>query len=410
MSNETYQNERMAKAKKVLLGNYRQQPINLIRGEGMHLYDATGRRFLDMTAGIAVCSLGHAHPELRDAISKQANLLLHTSNLYYNDQQIEAAAQITSRCFADRVYFCNSGAEANEAALKCARRYQHIVQKKENRNKIISTHKSFHGRTMATVSITGQEKYRKGFGPLLSDIEFVDYGDIDSARKALEKEDACCIIVEPIQAEGGIVVPPKGYLKGLRELCDKTGTVLIFDEVQTGIGRTGQWFAHQWEDVVPDIMTLAKALGGGVPIGAIACTDESAKGLKFFEGHAVAHASTFGGNPLACAAAVAVLETIECQGLLQNCLMASEYLRRKLNALVDRHKEICLEVRGRGLLLGIALNQPAGPVMHTCRELGVLFSVAGGTVLRFAPPLIIKQNHIDHAVEVVDQVLSDMVH
>src|ERR1051325_7023802 len=232
-----------------------------------------------MTAGIAVCGLGHAHPAFTARITEQLARLIHVSNLYFNDQQILAARAITERSFADRVFFCNSGAEANESALKLARRYQAVVAGAPQRTTVVSTHGSFHGRSIATVSVTGQAKYRDGFGPLFGPVEFIPFGDLEAAAKALEAPTACAMIVEPIQAEGGIVVAPPGYLAGLRRLCDDTGTILIFDEVQTGVGRTGMWFGHQHDDVAPDVMTLAKGLGGGIPIGAVACSEKAAAGL-----------------------------------------------------------------------------------------------------------------------------------
>lgn len=400
---------RIEAARRVLVQNYRQQPMVLARGQGVELFDVAGRRYLDMTSGIAVCALGHNHPALRRVIADQAGQLLHASNLYFIEQQIAAAEAITERSFADRVFFCNSGAEANEAALKLARRYQHVVAGKPERNLIVSTHGSFHGRSLATIAITGQEKYRTGFGPLIEPVTMVPFGDLEAARRVLEPETACCFIVEPIQAEGGIVVPPPGYLAGLRKLCDETGTILIFDEVQTGVGRTGKWFGHQWEDCEPDVMSLAKALGGGVPIGAIACSEKAAAGLAFREGSAVPHASTFGGNALACAAAACVLETIEAEGLLENCQMAGDYLERCLRDLAARHPERCAEVRGRGLLRGVVVRGGKAAAVNTrCREAGLLLSIAGGDVLRFAPALVLERSHIDEAVGILDRVLGGL--
>src|SRR6185436_4163633 len=242
--------------------------------------------------------------------------LVHVSNLFFNEQQILAAKAIVDRCFGARVFFCNSGAEANEGAIKLARRYQAVIAEEPHRTAIVATHGSFHGRSIATVSLTGQPKYREGFGPLFGPVEFIDYGDLAAAEKVLAAHTACAVIVEPIQAEGGIVVAPAGYLAGLRELCNQTGTILIFDEVQTGVGRTGKWFGHQHDDVFPDVMTLAKGLGGGVPIGAVAVSEKAAAGLTIQAGGAVPHATTFGGNPLACASAIAVLEIIDSEGLL----------------------------------------------------------------------------------------------
>lgn len=396
----------IALASRALIQNYKQQPIVLGRGRGVEVWDLEDRRYLDMTAGIAVSALGHGHPALVAAITEQAQTLLHASNLYFLERQILAADAITRRCFADRVFFCNSGAEANEAALKLARRYQAVVAGAPQRTRIITTKKSFHGRSMATLSVTGQDIYRDGFGPLIEPVTEIDFGDLDAAERALGTRDACAFIVEPIQAEGGIIVPPAGYLAGLRDLCTRTGTLLIFDEVQTGIGRTGAWFAHQHEEVTPDVMTLAKALGGGVPIGAIAATDDAARGLARIEGKAVPHASTFGGNPLACAAAVAVIETIDNEALLENAKEAGRYLNRRLEELVAKHPAIAVATRGRGLLQGLVLSQPAAAVAGSCREHGLLVSVAGGVVIRFVPALTVKRAHIDEAITILDSVLA----
>ena len=402
---EDRQVELLELADRVLLKNYRQQPIVVAFGQGVELWDVNRNRYLDMTAGIAVCCLGHAHPALRRALAEQANLLLHTSNLYFIEQQILAAEAIVERCFADRVFFCNSGSEANEAALKLARRFQHVVAGAPERNAIVAADGSFHGRSMATVAVTGQEKYRTGFGPLIEPVRFVPFGDLQAAREVLEPREACAFIVEPIQAEGGIRVAPDGYLAGLRQLADETGTILIFDEVQTGIGRTGRWFGHHWDDVAPDVMTMAKALGGGVPIGAMAVSEKVAAGLTYVEGGAVPHASTFGGNPLACAAAIAVFDTIQTEGLLENCVQAGDYLASRLSKLMDEH-ERAVEVRGRGLLRGLVLQGPAAVVVAACRENGVLLSVAGGNVVRFAPALTVRKKHIDEAVDALSEALS----
>lgn len=401
------QDQLIETAGRVLLKNYLQQPVVMARGQGVELFDVAGRRYLDMTAGISVCALGHAHPVLRERLAEQAGKLLHTSNLYFIEEQIKAAQAITQRSFAERVYFCNSGAEANEAALKLARRYQHVVKGSPERNLIVSTHGSFHGRSIATVAITGQEKYRAGFGPLLEDVMMVPYGDLAAAAAVLEKMTACAFILEPIQAEGGIIVPELGYLKGLRELCDKTDTILIFDEVQTGVGRTGKWWGHEWDGVTPDVMTMAKGLGGGVPIGAIGATEKAAEGLTFRKGGAVPHASTFGGNPFACCAALTVLETIEQEGLLENTIKVGEYLGECFASLVEKHPSKLEDHRGRGLLRGVVMREAAAPTYRKCREEGLLVSVAGGFVLRFAPALITTKSNIDEAIAIVDTVLKN---
>jgi predicted acetylornithine/succinylornithine family transaminase len=397
----------IAQAEKVFLRNYRQQPVVLARGQGSELWDADGARYLDMTSGIAVCGLGHSHPALARVVAEQAAALMHTSNLYYNEQGILAAAALVQRSFADRVFFCNSGGEANEAALKLARRYQSVVAGAPERTLLVATHGSFHGRTFATLAVTGQEKYRANFGPLVEPVMLVPFGDLDAARKVLGERRACAFLVEPIQAEGGIVVPPDGYLAGLRQICDDTGTLLIFDEVQTGIGRTGRWFGHEWEGVTPDAMTLAKALGGGVPVGALACTEKAAQGLTYVEGDAVPHASTFGGNPLACAAARCVLETIEAEGLLDNCVQVGDHLHRQLEKIAASRRDTCEQPRGRGLLRGLPLKTPPAPVVTRCRERGLLLSIAGANVIRFAPALNVTARDIDEAVAILDDALAE---
>ena len=397
----------LALADQVLLKNNKPQPIVFERGRGCEVWDRAGNRYLDMTAGIAVCGLGHCHSLFTARVTEQLLKLVHISNLYYNDQQILAAKAIVDRSFADRVFFCNSGAEANEGALKLARRYQAVVAGHPQRTKIVSTIGSFHGRTFATVAITGQQKYRENFGPLVEPVELIPYGDLEAATKALESRAACAIIVEPIQAEGGIIVPPAGYLAGLRRLCDDTGTILIFDEVQTGIGRTGKWFGHQYDEVHPDVMTLAKGLGGGVPIGAVAMSEKAAQGLTMQAGGAVPHATTFGGNPLACSAAIAVLEIIDSEGLLDRVHQAGQYLGNKLADLVKEFPGHVTDTRGRGLLRGIAVAGAAAQVTTRCREKGMLVSIAGANVIRFAPPFIVERHHLDEAVSILRSALAD---
>lgn len=405
--NQTRQAELLALADKVLIKNYRQQPIVLSHGSGMHLWDTAGNRYLDMTSGIAVCCLGHAHPALVRALSEQAGRLLHTSNLYFIEQQVLAAKAITDRCFGERVFFCNSGAEANEAALKLARRYQHQIAGQPGKNTIVATLGSFHGRSIATVSITGQEKYRQGFGPLFGPVEFVPYGELEAMTQVVERGDVCAVILEPIQAEGGIIVAPEGYLRGVRELADRTGTILIFDEVQTGVGRTGAWFGHQHDGVEPDVMTMAKALGGGVPVGALVASERAAAGLGSIAGGAVPHASTFGGNAFACAAINAVIGTIEADGLVASTAAVGAHLGRALDELVLGYPGQALEARGRGLLRGLRVAGNAAAVVSRCREKGVLLSVAGSDVVRFVPALIATAEHVDEAVSVLGSVLGE---
>jgi predicted acetylornithine/succinylornithine family transaminase len=395
------------RARRHLVQNYKQQPIVLTRGDGVWVWDVLGHRYLDMTAGIAVSVLGHAHPKLTAAIATQAGRLVHTSNLYYADATILLAEALCHRSFADRVFFCNSGGEANEAAIKLARRYQQVVAGRPEKIVLVSTEGSFHGRTVATVSLTGQEKYRKNFGPLFEPVRFFPYGNLDAAREALSDGKACAVIVEPVQAEGGIIVSPVGFLAGLKQLCVETGTMLIFDEVQTGIGRTGTWFGYLHDGVTPDVMTLAKGLAGGVPIGAMCATEEAAKGFVPLPGEPPPHASTFGGNPLACAAALAVLDVIEAESLLENCREAGEYLARQLNGLVDKHKGVALSVRGRGLLRGLVVAKDSAAIVTRCREKGLLLSLAGANVIRFAPPLIIRREDVDEALRILDEVLGE---
>jgi acetylornithine/N-succinyldiaminopimelate aminotransferase len=401
------QAELLALADQVLVKNYRQQPIVLERGRGCEIWDHAGTRYLDMTAGIAVCGLGHAHPAFTARMTEQLGKLIQTSNLYFNDQQILAAKAITEHCFAKRVFFCNSGAEANESALKLARRYQAVVAGAPHRTTVISTHGSFHGRSIATVAITGQPKYHEGYGPLFGPIEFINFGDLEAAARVLEPRTACALIVEPIQAEGGIVVAPPGYLAGLRRLCDDTGTILIFDEVQTGVGRTGRWFGYEHDGVTPDVMSLAKGLGGGVPIGALACTERAAAGLAAKPGGAVPHATTFGGNAFACAAANAVLEIMENEGLIERVAQAGQYLGTQLAGLVAEFPGHVTEVRGRGLLRGIAVSGAPSQITARCREKGLLVSVAGDKVVRFVPPYIVERKHIDEAISIVRGVLAE---
>jgi acetylornithine/N-succinyldiaminopimelate aminotransferase len=401
--------ELLALADRVLVKNYRQQPIILARGRGAEVWDVENKRYIDLTAGIAVCGLGHSHSTFTARMTEQMQRLIHVSNLYYNDQQILAARAITEKCFAAKVFFCNSGGEANEGALKLARRYQAVVAGAPHRTTFVSTNGSFHGRSFATVSITGQSKYRDGFGPLVAPVEFIDFGDLTAAAAVLEKRTACAMIVEPIQAEGGIIVAPPGYLAGLRKLCDETGTLLIFDEVQTGVGRTGRWFAHQYDNVVPDVMTLAKGLGGGIPIGAVACSEKAAQGLAVVAGGPVPHASTFGGNPLACAAASAVFEIVENEALIERVMQAGEYLGQRLGDLVQKFPGHAVDSRGRGLLRGLAVSGAPVPVVARSRELGLLLSVAGDKVIRFAPPYVVERAQLDEAVAILTKVLGEGV-
>jgi predicted acetylornithine/succinylornithine family transaminase len=395
------QEELVGLGKRLLLNNYRQASIVMTRGEGCVLWDVSGRRFLDMTAGVAVCVLGHGDAGLADAIGTQARRLVHASNLYYLENQLLLAEALSRRAFKGRAFFCNSGTEANEAALKLARRYQVVTRGQPGRVELIAFENSFHGRTMGALAVTGQPKYRGGFGPLVEPVRFLPFGDASVLRGAITDK-ACAVIVEPIQAEGGIVLPPPGYLQELRRLCSETGTVLIFDEVQTGVGRTGTFYAFENEGVVPDVVTLAKGLGGGVPIGAMLANEEVGRGFE-----PGTHASTFGGNPLATAAALYVQHTLDAGGLLERCRDVGAHLGSALLRLAERRKPRTRGARGRGLLQGLVLDAEAAPIVARAAERGLLVSAAGGNVLRFAPPLIATKAQIDEAVQLLDAALAD---
>jgi len=391
----------IASGRKLLINNYGRAPIVMSRGEGCELWDVDGQRYLDMTAGIAVCVLGHGHQGLAQAIADQAIRLHHTSNLYFIEMQIRLAEALAKRAFAGKMFFCNSGAEANEAALKLARRYQAVVRGKPQRVEFISFENSFHGRTMGALSVTGQAKYRQGFGPMVNDVRFIPFGDAEAARNAIS-ERTCAVIAEPIQAEGGINLPPPGYLQELRRLCSERGALLIFDEIQTGVGRTGTFYAFEREAMVPDIVTLAKGLAGGVPMGAMLASDEVERAFE-----PGTHASTFGGNPLACAAALYVQQAIDDQNLLAHCKDMGAHLGSALSRLAERRRPKTRGTRGRGLLQGLVLDGEAGPVVQKARDRGLLLSVAGGHVVRFAPPLVVGKDEIDEAVAILDAALME---
>jgi len=384
----------------VLVGNYAPQPVALVRGEGSWLFDAEGNKFLDLMGGIATAALGHANPKLRAALEDQASKVWHVSNLYTTEPQIALAERITSSCFAEAVYFCNSGAEANEAALKLARRHHH--DQGSDRHEIIAFEGSFHGRTLFTVTATGTPAYWEGFGPMVPGVHHAEWGDLDSVR-ALLSDQTAAILVEPIQGEGGIRTPPAGFLQGLRELSDENGCLLIFDEVQVGMGRTGSLFAHEQENVVPDVMTLAKALGGGIPIGAMCTTRELSRALV-----PGTHASTFGGNPLACAVATAVFDEL-AGGVLDHAKAMGERLSGGLAEIAEAAgPDRVLEARGRGLLLGLVMKEAPGPIIDACRERGVLVISAGGNVLRLAPPLTVSEDELDLGLRVLREVVLEV--
>jgi len=388
-------------AERVLMPTYAPSPISIVRGRGSRVYDLEGREYLDFVAGIAVNTLGHGHPDLVAAIQKQAQHLLHASNLYYTEPQVKLAKALVDHSFAKKVFFCNSGAEANEAAIKLSRRYAH-QKHGPDRYEIITMLNSFHGRTMATLTATGQEKVQKGFEPLLPGFKYVPLNDLPELEKALSAKTAA-VMLELVQGEGGVHVADRTYLKSLRELCRQHDVLLVFDEVQTGMGRTGTLFAYEQLGVHPDIMTLAKGLGGGVPIGACLATDEAA--AAFSPG---AHASTFGGNPLACAAALAVLRVLLEGRVLEQSRRMGDYLAKGLLDLKDR-LHIVKDVRGLGLLQGMELTIEGKPVVDDCLARGLLINCTMERVLRFVPPLIITQHEIDRLLDTLSQILIKRV-
>ena len=378
------------------VGVYARYPVAFVRGQGARLWDADGKSYLDFFTGLAVANLGHAHPRVVAAIREQSEKLLHASNVYYNEPAARLGVALTESSFADRVFFCNSGAEANEAAIKLARRYG--ARQRGGRYEILTTYGSFHGRTIATISATAQEKYQSGFQPLLQGFRYVPFGDVEAMAQAV-REETVAILVEPIQGEGGVNVPPDGYLRRLRDLCDHKGLLLLLDEVQVGMGRTGTLFAHEQDGIRPDVVTLAKALGGGVPIGAMLTIEEIARTLDIG-----AHGSTFGGNPLACAAGVAVLETIAAERLLDNCRAIGARLRERLARLAAEHPMI-RQVRGRGLILGIELDRPGRPLVGAALERGLVINCTAETVIRLLPPLTLSAAEADEGLAILEDVL-----
>ncbi len=387
------------RAEKVIAATYGRYPVAMVRGQGCRIWDADGNTYLDFLAGVAVNNLGHCHPKVVAAIREQAEQLIHCSNFYQIPPQIELAEKLCATAFAGKVFFCNSGAEANEAAIKLARKFSRD-HKGENRYQIITALGSFHGRTMATISATGQEKVRIGFTPALEGFRYVPFGDFAELEKAVTPQ-TCAVMLEPIQGEGGVVVPPEGYLRKVRALCDQRDLLLIFDEVQTGCGRTGHLYAWQHEKVQPDIMTLAKGLGGGVPIGAMLARDSVA--ASFGPG---SHGSTFGGNPLATAAALAVMKELTEGKVLDNCTAMGAYLRLGLEQL-KKDFAFVREVRGHGLMLGMELEIDGAPLVQRALELGLLINCTVGKVLRFVPPLTVGREEIDRALEILRRVLSE---
>ncbi len=385
-------------ADKYMFKTYARFPITLVRGQGCRVWDEEGNEYIDFVGGIAVCALGHSSPIVTQTLKEQSETLVHVSNLYYTTPQTALARMLVENSFADRVFFCNSGAEANEAAIKLARRYANEKSGKQ-RNVIVSMDNSFHGRTMATLSATGQSKIQIGYDPLLGGFKFAPFNNLKALDDALD-DTVCALIVEPIQGEGGVVCPDADYLKGVRELCNERNVLLIFDEVQVGLGRTGRLFAHEHFGVTPDIMTLAKALGNGLPIGAMLATE--ALSQAFGPG---SHATTFGGTPLVTAVSKAVLTSLLEDGWIDNSRDMGNYMKEKMESLARKYSFV-KEVRGLGLILGMELDRPGGPIVDACKKEGFLINCAHDTVLRFIPPLIVGKEEIDLLTDTLDRIFD----
>lgn len=372
--------------------------VVLSHGEGPYVYDTEGKKYIDFLGGIAVNVLGHAHPALVKAVADQAGKMIHCSNLYYTEVQAAVAEKLAALSGLDKVFIANSGAEANEGAIKLARKYGKTIA--ADKVGIITAEHSFHGRTLATLTATAQPKYQQGYEPLPGGFSYVPFNDI-AALEAAISDKTCAVMLEPIQGEGGVNIPDADYLSKVRQLCDKHGALLILDEIQTGIGRTGKMFAYEHYGIKPDIVTLAKGLAGGVPIGAFIANDKAA--AVFGAGD---HGSTFGGNPLACAAANAVLDTLKADKLIENAQAMGEYLLMKLNQLKDKYPALITEVRGKGLIAAAELIFPGREVVNECMNQGAIINCTAGNVLRFVPPLIITKAHIDEMTAILDKTLA----
>ncbi|MBI3540706.1 MAG: acetylornithine transaminase [Deltaproteobacteria bacterium] len=383
---------------KYVMNTYNRLPVALVQGKGAYAWDAEGKKYLDFFSGLAVNNLGHSHPRVLHALAKQARKLIHVSNVFYIDHQAELAERLVKHSFGDKVFFCNSGAEANEGAVKLARKY---AKKKFGAHKfeVITMKNSFHGRTLAMITATGQEKYQKGFEPLMPGFKYAEFGDMASLKSVVTQA-TCAVLVEPIQGEGGVRLPPSGYFKELRQFCSEKGILLMFDEVQTGIGRTGKLFAYQHFGIEPDVMTLAKALASGLPIGAMVARDFVAE--TFEPGD---HAATFGGNPLVTAVGCATLDTVIGDGLLEEAASQGNYFMEKLKELQSSHPVI-QHVRGLGLMIALDVNVAARPLVLKCLEKGLLINAVQKKTLRILPPLTVKKKEIDEAIKILKEVLS----
>ena len=379
--------------KEYVMHTYGRQPLALVKGEGSVVWDVEGNSYIDCVAGIAVNNVGHANPKVAEAISDQAKKLIHISNLYYSEEQVTLAKLLSNISPHEKSFFCNSGAEANEGAIKLARKHS-------GKGEIIAMNNSFHGRTITTITATGQPKYQKGFGPLTPGFKHVDYNDVEAVKNAIGPKTAA-VLVEPIQGEGGVIIPSKNYLKNLKELCLDKEVLLIFDEVQTGFGRTGEMFASQIFDVTPDISTYAKAIAGGFPMGVVMASKDVSD--TFIPGD---HAATFGGSPLACAAAKASINYIIDENLLQQSKETGKYFMKKLEIIKDNN-EVVKEVRGKGLMIGMEMYKDCGNLVDELRMKGIIINCAAGNVLRFVPPLVISQTQIDTVIKVLEDAITN---
>lgn len=397
-ANVSKNEEWASRGAKALLGNYRPMPIALVGGEGARVVDADGNRYIDFVSGIAVSALGHNHPQLVAALRDQAGKILHTSNTVWNEQAVKLAEKLVANSFADRVYFSNSGAEAIEAMIKLARKHFH--DRNEGRYEIVAFDKSFHGRTLGALSVTGQEKYRVGFEPLLPGVKLVPYGDLAALELAMTERTAA-VLLEPIQGEGGMRVPPAGFLKAVRELTTRHGCLMLLDEVQSGVGRCGTLWAYEQEGVVPDAMAIAKGIGGGLPLGAMLTTEAIGAALPFGS-----HGSTYGGNPMACAAGNVVMDVVNDPAFLARVRHLGEHLQGRLQQIARNHRKVSVDVRGRGLWFGLELNVDLAKLPRQALTRGLMLNVIGGKIVRIAPPLVIDQATLDEGLDLLDGLLS----
>ena len=384
------------KDKENYLPTFNRFPLAFIKGKGSRLWDANGKEYIDLLAGIAVNNVGHCHPKVVEAIQKQAAELMHISNFFVSPQQVALSELLVKISGLDRVFLTNSGAESVEGAMKIARRFAH---KNGRGGKIISMQNSFHGRTLATIA-TGQEKYQKGFEPIPVGFSQVPFNDLEAVKSAIDK-DTAAIILEPVQGEGGVIPAEKDYLEGLRKLCDESEVLLIFDEIQCGIGRTGKWFAKDHFGVQPDIMTLAKGLGGGMPIGAFLCNEKVAEAIEFGD-----HGTTFGGNPLAAASAIATIETIAENQLCKRATETGAWLKEKMQELIEKHEEL-ESIRGLGLMLGVKLKSPGAPLVKQLLEEGIIANATAVNILRLVPALNISKEDLQIFLDKLDEILIE---